>query len=390
MMAVLTPIGWAFTGDFQAALKGGAQAFVSWICGKIKSAGSSIFLVCRVKKVLLDNRNEAMGVPMVVKAAANASLLILKDMNSAEAEHLKRPMDEKQPKSVMIGIPRTLYYFSHPGLWETFFRDLGMKPVVAEPSTQQTVERAGLISEAEHCLPMKMFDAHLAELTDKVDMVFVPRILSSLKGHIACPKLGAIPDAAKAQLGQRAEVLTIDIDEEKLPLSVSLAALGKKLGASKRMIKAAIHHATEVMKNNLARLSERSKPEPGRILILGHPYNLHDDFFSGPIIRKLESLNVGVDLVGFDREEVPSVPIKWDMCSMMYDALQQLDPQVCRGVIQISSFNCGCDSIVVEFYREVLRQKGIPFMILVVDEHAAQAGIETRLEAFVDSSRWLA
>ena len=42
----------------------------------------------------------------------------------------------------------------------------------------------------------------------------------------------------------------------------------------------------------------------------------------------------------------------------------------------------------MEFHREILKNKGIPYMTLVMDEHAALAGIETRLEAFVDSTRW--
>jgi predicted nucleotide-binding protein (sugar kinase/HSP70/actin superfamily) len=43
---------------------------------------------------------------------------------------------------------------------------------------------------------------------------------------------------------------------------------------------------------------------------------------------------------------------------------------------------------VMEFNRDILKTKGIPTMTLVVDEHAAQAGTDTRLEAFVDSTRW--
>jgi benzoyl-CoA reductase/2-hydroxyglutaryl-CoA dehydratase subunit BcrC/BadD/HgdB len=42
----------------------------------------------------------------------------------------------------------------------------------------------------------------------------------------------------------------------------------------------------------------------------------------------------------------------------------------------------------MEFYRGLLKDKGIPYMALVMDEHTAPAGLETRLEAFVDSIRW--
>jgi predicted nucleotide-binding protein (sugar kinase/HSP70/actin superfamily) len=80
--------------------------------------------------------------------------------------------------------------------------------------------------------------------------------------------------------------------------------------------------------------------------------------------------------------------IKWDTCSKMISHLRALDRTDCAAVIQLTSFNCGCDSIVMEYHRDILKEKGIPYMTLVLDEHTAQAGLETRLEAFVDSTGW--
>ena len=37
------------------------------------------------------------------------------------------------------------------------------------------------------------------------------------------------------------------------------------------------------------------------------------------------------------------------------------------------------------YYRETLKAAGIPFMALTLDAHAALAGLDTRLEAFVES-----
>ncbi len=63
-MSIAMPIGWAFTGNFQAPPKGGSQAFVSWLCKSIESGGSKIFLNHRVKKVLLNDKNKAVGVSL--------------------------------------------------------------------------------------------------------------------------------------------------------------------------------------------------------------------------------------------------------------------------------------------------------------------------------------
>ena len=328
------------------------------------------------------------GVPMAVKSAANAALIVLKERQSEGYDQLRDVMDGRVPDAPVIGLARALGYYVHPGLWETFFKALGMEVVLSGVTTRKTVELAGLISESEHCLPVKMLDAHLAEIVDKVDMLFVPRILSTLAGHIACPKLGALPDVAEAQFGHKTAVLTIDINEDKVPLETSLLQLGRRLKVDDTTVRTAIRHGLEAMRAERARQGTRNEHADKRFFVLGHPYNLHDAYMSGPILRKLESLDVAVDLVTYDDHEVADGPIKWDACSVMHDALRRLDPEACAGVIQLSSFNCGCDSIVGEIFRELLRDKGIPYMALVLDEHCAQAGVDTRLEAFVDSIGW--
>ena len=81
-----------------------------------------------------------------------------------------------------IGLPRALHPHLQPGLWEAFFAALGVPVVLSAPTTRATLERAELISETEHCLPVKLLDAHLEELAGRVDRVFVPRILSLHRG----------------------------------------------------------------------------------------------------------------------------------------------------------------------------------------------------------------
>jgi predicted nucleotide-binding protein (sugar kinase/HSP70/actin superfamily) len=55
------------------------------------------------------------------------------------------------------------------------------------------------------------------------------------------------------------------------------------------------------------------------------------------------------------------------------------------GVIGIMTFGCGPDSVMMDMVqRQAIRLKAIPFMSLTVEEHTAEAGIITRLEAFLD------
>ena len=280
-----------------------------------------------------------------------------------------------------VGLPRALAHHLQPGLWEAFFAALRVPVVLSAPTTRATLERAELISETEHCLPVKLLDAHLEDLAGRVDRVFVPRILSLRRGFISCPKLAALPDAVRAQFRGRFAVVTADVDENRRPLARTLAELGRALGFSAAASAAAAGQA-------LAAAPTAAPPAgPGRrrYLLIGHPYNLADAYLADPIVRKLEELGVAVERLPAGPPRGAPAPLRWDTSAHMLEALRALDPARCAGVIQLTSFNCGCDSMAGPYYRETLKAAGIPFMALTLDAHTALAGLDTRLEAFVES-----
>lgn len=282
-----------------------------------------------------------------------------------------------------IGIPRCLYYYYYPQLWETFFTELGLKVVLSRQTNQRIVETASQISEAEHCLPIKMFDGHLVDLKGQTDLIFVPRILSLLKKHWSCPKLSVLPDVA--EIHAPGKILTVEVNEAKKDIYKILVELALGMGYAKNIAGKSAKKAMSAMQ--LA-FKKRENTAKQKYLIIGHPYNIYDEFITNPILKKLDILQVPYELMAFDNSKIKKNFIKWDTSSKMYKKIMQLDKNEIQGVIQLSSFNCGCDSIMLEFYRNILKEKKIPYLILVLDEHSAQAGIDTRLEAFVDSVRW--
>ena len=209
------------------------------------------------------------------------------------------------------------------------------------------------------------------------------------KGRVSCPKLGALPDAAHANLRGRAHILSVTVDANKEPLNKTLTNMGISLGVSRKQSKHAAQIAIEEMNGHRKALST-TNPQNRKltILLLSHPYILHDDYLTSPILRKLEDMNINVYKLPFPEGDKAPDLSAWDTCSSMHQTLIDLNPQDVSGVIQLSSFNCGCDSIMVEFYREVMQEKKINYMVLIMDEHSAQSGVETRLEAFVDSMGW--
>ena len=58
------------------------------------------------------------------------------------------------------------------------------------------------------------------------------------------------------------------------------------------------------------------------------------------------------------------------------------------GIIYLSSFGCGLDSVFTHMVSRQAAKYGIPFMNLTLDEQTGEAGINTRLEAFLDMMKW--
>lgn len=301
---------------------------------------------------------------------------------------LKTPALVARPKR--IGIPRGFYFYEYPKLFETFFAGLAIEPVVSGRTTRKTIECASRVSEAEHCLPNKLFDAHVTELVEKVDMVFVPRVLSMIPGHNECPKLGALPDAIRADISRSKPVLTVDIDEEVQPLRQTLLHLGRVLGCDRALVARAADEALAKMQAARAHRARKRRGGDLQMLVIGHPYTLHDQFVADPVVRKLEAMDVGVELLADQGEPVPADFVLWGAANRTLQRLRSLTRESCAAVVHLSCFNCGCDAMMTNFYREVLKGKNIPYLLLVIDEHSATAGVDTRLEAFVDSLGWQA
>ncbi|MDR1625206.1 MAG: acyl-CoA dehydratase activase-related protein [Spirochaetia bacterium] len=289
-----------------------------------------------------------------------------------------------------IGIPRGFYFYLYPGLWEVFFREIGMQAVLSGSSSREIVELAAPVSETEHCLAHKLFDGHLLSLRGKVDAVFIPRILSMTKRHICCAKFGALPDASRSILAARMPVIDLEINETKQPLRKTLIRFARKLGAGRRRASDAVSSAIAAMEKTWddRRRANENLPPRERFLLLGHPYTLGDAFICGPIRRKLTALGVPLESMTFEPRRLAPSPIRWCTFNKMYHKLESLDADRYAGVIQVSTFNCGADSVMIDGFRRMCRERNIPYLVMMVDAHSGMAGIETRLEAFADSLRW--
>jgi predicted nucleotide-binding protein (sugar kinase/HSP70/actin superfamily) len=315
-----------------------------------------------------------------------------------------------------VGIPRTLAYYKYHPLWRTFFGELGAEVVVSPESNRGTVTRGVELAENELCLPVKLAFGHAAALVGACDVLFVPRVVSVEGGAYTCPKFLGLPDMLAAADLDLPPILapTINLRTSRHSFKQAMVETGHFLGAHERDIRRAfaqgmaeLEHYEGLMRAGLTPVDvEDGLTDPSQlpaggdgvaIGIVGHPYNLYDRHVSMNLVRRLRSHGVAVrspemlapEDVAAQASSLPKELFWTYEKEVVGAALHWASGGEVDGIIYMLSFACGPDSIVqVLVEHEVRRNTKMPMMSLVVDEHSAEAGLVTRLEAFLDMLRW--
>jgi predicted nucleotide-binding protein (sugar kinase/HSP70/actin superfamily) len=78
-------------------------------------------------------------------------------------------------------------------------------------------------------------------------------------------------------------------------------------------------------------------------------------------------------------------PIYWNFGRIVFSAgLYFLQEPAIDGVIYLSTFGCGPDSVVTKMLSLEAARLQKPFLLVNLDEHTENGHVQTRLEAFVD------
>ena len=100
-----------------------------------------------------------------------------------------------------------------------------------------------------------------------------------------------------------------------------------------------------------------------------------DKFSSrGVLVLPLDFLNIATE---------PSIDtMYWAMGQRIMMSAKKIQPHPQLFGTYITNFSCGPDSFVLDYFRRVMGGK--PSLTLELDSHSADAGIETRIDAFLD------
>lgn len=300
---------------------------------------------------------------------------------------------------IKVGIPRAMLFYDYFPMWESFFDYLNVK-IVVSPKTNNDILNAGILNSVdESCLPVKLYHGHVDYLKDKVDYIFIPKFISIYKKEYCCPKLLGLPEMITHSVKDLPQIISpiVDINNDK-NMKVAAFDTGLILGKPKALITKAYKHSLSSLKELEVWQTERGINEQGKsnILVLGHSYNVFDEFLNMNLLQKLSKENINIFLSDdvYEKEiRYFSNQIKKRMFwtngrRIIGSAFSLIENNSINGIIYLSSFGCGLDSVLVHLVSKSAIEHKIPIMVMTLDEQTGEAGFNTRLEAFLDMIEW--
>lgn len=330
-----------------------------------------------------------------------------------------------------VGIPQALLYYHYVPLWKQFFEELGAEVVISEPTNKVTVDRGVNQTVDEACFPVKLYFGHILDLAEKVDFLFVPRLVSVEEKAYICPKFLGLPDMVRHGINGLPKLISPDVNLHKGGQQVykSVWEVGKLFTYRPWKIYQAYRRAYQqyckyqnlllqglLPADALAYLEVLNSPgssvrddrdnvstelactqelgvSPLTIAVISHPYNIYDEHASMGLLTKLREMgirvltpeNVDSETVRQQSEKLPK-RLFWTMGrKLVGSAFHYLEREDVDGIIHMAAFGCGPDSFTGELIEREIRRRGTKaYLNLTIDEHTGEAGIVTRLEAFLD------
>jgi len=288
-------------------------------------------------------------------------------------------------------------------LYYNFFTSLGCRVIIPDKICDEGVQLKG----ASFCYPAEIAHGLFYDLLNgNPDYIFLPQILElqSKKARRARKEQQSTCVILQGESYYLRSAFK-NIDKEKilapvLDFSKGLGrargkfldmaqAMGFKRKTAKKAYKFACdrqHDFTRKIKHfGLTCLEELKKhPERIAVVLLGRAYNAFALEANMAIPDKFASR--GITVIPFDclpyETESDDRHMYWATGQMLLKAGRFIKKHPQLFATFITNFSCGPDSFIVGNVRDIMGKK--PMLILEIDSHTADAGINTRIEAFLD------
>lgn len=405
-----------------------SSAFIGLDCGRLDySIRTFVCNACANKCQIREVRREG-GAPFFYghrceryeHARAKAPDADQLDFFRERSRILQRYVNTQPPAAPRgtIGIPFALSFYETLPYWSAFWNTLGYTVITSGTTTRDIAAEGIERSTAETCFPVKVFHGHVSSLLERgVTHVFVPSVInmaldgSTSEHNFNCTLVQSAPFLLRSAFrGREIPLLSpvVHMQYGYRRVIRELEPMARSLGIPRRLLARALARAWEAQRRwreELARAAvdfvNRYRDRPLAVIV-SRPYNGCDPGLNLDIPRRLaengipalplESLplthDTPLDLV---QEEYT----RQDSDELWGNMYWRYGQRIMRGMhwiagrpgtlpVYITNFSCGPDSFLLHYAQEAMNRR--PLLVLELDEHSADAGIVTRLEAFLDSA----
>ncbi|MCX6343981.1 MAG: acyl-CoA dehydratase activase-related protein [Armatimonadetes bacterium] len=332
----------------------------------------------------------------------------LPDLFAEREQMMMDSYTKKAPEGApRIGVPRGLMFSELYPLYNAFLTELGFEVVPSDQTNKRIIEMGLEVAIGEPCFPFKVAHGHYMDLIEKgVDIIFAPRIISTeqpnanLNKAQTCPYLQAAPDVISSCIGVTERGIrhiapSLHFQRGRKHLKKVFVEVGKELGKSAAQSKAALEVGLQALNDLKTQVEKRgaevlqSIPQ-GQMafVVVGRPYTLWDSALNMDIGKKIQDLGILAIPQDFLPLETADISDVWPNAYSRQIQKKLMAARLIRHDVRLKAivltyFACGPDSFGNQFFKDEI---GEPCYMMQIDEHTADAGVITRIEAFSDTA----
>lgn len=309
--------------------------------------------------------------------------------------------DDPSDQRTTIGMNRSFLVNTYFPFFNAFFKGLGYRLVLPDSVDPDGVDQQG----AAFCFPVEIAHGFISDLLRKnPDVLFIPHIRGVPTDHensntCTCVFVqGEVFYLSGTFEGLRSKKILspyLDLSRGFEPKNQEFEKIADSLGHSQADAQRAFASgmaAQAAFKNDLrskgAQLLEELSRDPDAmaVVLFGRPYNAFAGEANKGIPGKFASRGYWIlpyDMLPYEDQTLDDAQtMYWSMGRMILKAARFVKNHPQLFGTFISNFSCGPDSFVVGYFRDEMGKK--PSLTLELDSHTADAGLETRIEAFLD------
>jgi predicted CoA-substrate-specific enzyme activase len=300
----------------------------------------------------------------------------------------------KRTHTKTVGINRSFLTNSFYPLYYNFFARLGHKVILPDKVQEEGMDRRG----AAFCYPAEIAHGLYADLVKKrPDYIFLPLVTEiPVKSDSPYTKTCVFVQGEHAYLRTAFKNVRSHILSPVINLSGGLTGarsafvdLGIQMGHSRKKSEDAFDFARDAQSayyREAAEIGQKALLDirDFAIVLFGRPYNAFAEETNMGIPHKFASRGltiIPVDFLPYDAE-AGEPTMFWGMGQLNLRAAKLVEKHPNLYGAFITNFSCGPDSFIISYFRDIMGQK--PSLTLELDSHTADAGLNTRIEAFID------